>query len=94
MAETEDTSHFNSVTSHDTQYDDSNNSFLQRECSHCNGQLTMNVADNERHDHDGETIQLLYGLHDSPGVHISFLCGLQVNIDHKQSKDMCKMTSH
>ena len=52
-----------------------NSVFLEHMCKCCNGKLTVNDASKED---SKDTVELLYGLHDSPAIHIAFLCGLQV----------------
>ena len=78
MEEVEEDSQFNLVTSQDEQLDDSKNSFMEHKCKYCNGKLTLSSADRQRKETEDQGIQLLYGLHDNPGLPISFLCGLQV----------------
>ena len=54
------------------------NVFLKHRCTckYGNGKLT--TVDKSTEESKG-SVELLYGLHDSPAIHISFLCGLQVS---------------
>ena len=54
------------------------NVFLKHRCTcKCgNGKLTTVDKSTEE---SKNSVELLYGLHDSPVIHIAFLCGLQVS---------------
>ena len=72
-----ETSHFTIPINEQEDKQGFNTAFFEHRCDCCNCKLTN---DKPREENE-PNIELLYGLHDSPAIHIAFLCGLQVRSD-------------